>query len=256
VDFAMSQPVADRRPYAVSKAGRLADIFVSLIALTAVSPLILIIAGAIAASGQRPIFRQWRIGHLGAAFEILKFRTVWDDNARLLAGSDAVRRRAAFRRLAGWLRDCGLDELPQLVNVLRGEMRIIGPRPLTEEDFFALPPERELRAQVPPGLTGLAQVCGGQHLSPEQKLELDLAFLTDPRASLWLLIVTRSAARLFIGTSATREGLPSGWARTRKHGQVVQGFFEAGEGELVEKRVQLVPGAVNADAGLQTAAQR
>lgn len=237
-------------------AGRYSDLLFAIALLSVAGPAMIVLAIAIAGTGQRPLFRQKRIGYGGVPFEILKLRTVWDEDARISGRSGARWQRAAFQRLAASLRSTGLDELPQIINVLKGDMRIIGPRPLLEADYLALPAGRERRVSVPPGLTGLAQVCGGQQLSPEEKLELDLAFMAQPRLPLLALILARSAARLVVGSRATRSGLPSWLAGGRQRTKVIEGLVDRAKCEPVQQIPQLVPGTVHPDPCLQTPAER
>ena len=100
------------------------------------------------------------------------------------------------RRFAEMLRTTGIDELPQLWNIVCGEMRFIGPRPLTPQDYAALPESRSLRCRSQPGLTGLAQVNGGQALDPALKLALDLYLIDRRSLGMSLGIMARSLGRL------------------------------------------------------------
>ncbi len=176
------------------------DAIAAGLALALLAPLAGLIALAIALAGQRPIFSQDRVGKDGALFRIYKFRTI----AVLAPGAEAASHRlGAFRRIAAVLRRTGLDEIPQLWNVMRGDMAFIGPRPLTLEDFEALPPGRELRTRILPGITGLAQVNGGQRLDSASKLAYDIYYAQRRSLSLKLYIVGLTIVRLLGGNAIT-----------------------------------------------------
>jgi lipopolysaccharide/colanic/teichoic acid biosynthesis glycosyltransferase len=131
--------------------------------------------------GSPVFFRQARPGYRERIFELIKFRTMTDARdvaGRLLPDSE---RLTPFGR---WLRATSLDELPELLNVLRGEMSLVGPRPLLVEYLPRYSPEQRRRHDVLPGLTGWCQVNGRNALSWEQKFELDVWYV-DHR-SLWL----------------------------------------------------------------------
>ena len=163
---------------------RLLDIVLSLCGLAVLGPAMLLIAAAIRATSKGPaIFRQRRVGRGGASFEMLKFRSMrtgvdpYGHSPR--DGSDP--RLTPIGRL---LRESSLDELPQLLNVLRGEMSLVGPRPLYERQAEQWSPRQRRRLEVRPGLTGYAQVYGRGSLTHEEKIELDLYYV-DNRSS-WL----------------------------------------------------------------------
>lgn len=154
----------------------------------------------------RPIFfRQQRVGVGGKPFGILKLRTMTTE-------TDPRQRKPT--RLGRWLRQRGLDELPQLFNVLVGEMSLVGPRPLTAPDADRLcaahPPFRR-RFAVPPGLTGLAQICQAQ--GPELTAELDHAYVCRQSVAMDLMILSRTAWMNLVGKrrGALRAHLP--WIR-------------------------------------------
>ena len=158
---------------------------VALILLIIASPLLLVTAFVLACyNGGHVFFRQPRPGKNGKVFRVLKFKTMTDEKdaeGRLLPDSDRLTRFGAF------VRSTSIDELPQLWNVLRGDMALIGPRPLLVE-YLPLYNERQARRhEVRPGITGWAQVHGRNAISWEEKFELDvwyvdhLTLLTDLR---------------------------------------------------------------------------
>ncbi|MCL5097693.1 MAG: sugar transferase [Candidatus Omnitrophica bacterium] len=131
--------------------------------------------------GSPVLFRQRRPGLRGQLFDLLKFRTMTDardGEGKLLP--DAAR----LTRFGRWLRASSLDELPELANVLKGDMSLVGPRPLLEQYLTRYTPEQARRHEVRPGITGWAQIHGRNALTWEQKFELDVWYV-DHR-SLWL----------------------------------------------------------------------
>ena len=165
-----------------SFAKRLTDILLSWSALVIGAPLMAVIALAIRLSTGRPIlFRQMRPGYKGEPFELLKFRTM--NGARVARGyllPDAER----LTPIGRVLRRLSLDELPQLWNVLRGDMSLVGPRPLLMQYMDRYTPEQARRHDAKPGITGWAQVNGRNALTWSEKFSLDLWYVDN--GSLWL----------------------------------------------------------------------
>jgi len=154
---------------------RLLDVTVASLALFLLSPLVLFIGLRVRKEFGSPIFfRQYRPGLAGKAFEIIKFRTMND--ARDFYGKNLTdeRRLTAF---GCWLRSVSLDELPELWNVLKGDMSLVGPRPLLMEYLPLYSREQARRHEVRPGITGWAQVNGRDELPIPDKVELDKVYL-------------------------------------------------------------------------------
>ena len=153
---------------------RLLDFILSLVALIVLSPIMLIIAIMIRIKLGKPvIFKQKRPGKDEKIFEMYKFRTMSDKRDRkgnLLSDED---RLTKFGKL---LRATSLDELPELFNILKGDMSIVGPRPQLVRDMVFMSDEHRKRHEVMPGLTGLAQVNGRNGISWEEKLNIDLEY--------------------------------------------------------------------------------
>jgi lipopolysaccharide/colanic/teichoic acid biosynthesis glycosyltransferase len=203
---------AGARPFAARLAKRTLDLTIAVTCVILLSPLLLALALVVRLSTPGPaLFRQTRLGRNGRPFVLYKFRTmhtgcpdaVHREYVRKLLTDDQPPDggRAGVFKLEGddritpagrWIRRTSMDELPQLLNVIRGDMSLVGPRP-------ALPWEAELfgdayfgRFRVPPGLTGLWQVSGRNHLTMRQGLELDLEYVRNQSLSLdvWILLRT------------------------------------------------------------------
>jgi lipopolysaccharide/colanic/teichoic acid biosynthesis glycosyltransferase len=176
-----------------SLAKRAVDLAGALLGLILLSPVLLVVAVLIRLDSPGPIlFRQWRRGHRGRPFRMLKFRTMIVDAEQRLGGLESCNESAGgvlfklrddprVTRLGRFLRRTSLDELPQLINVLRGEMSLVGPRPLQLRDSERLsavdPRGYTRRLEVKPGLTGPWQVGGRSDLNYERMVELDLDYV-------------------------------------------------------------------------------
>jgi len=186
-------PPPRRRAYRGAK--RALDIVVSAVLLVAFSWLMALIAVLVKLTSRGPVFfHQRRAGLGGKPFLMLKFRSMRVDAE--LARRELERRNEMdgpvfkmrndprITRLGRFLRRSSLDELPQLFNVLLGQMSLVGPRPLPLDEARHLPPEFQRRHHVPPGLTGLWQVSGRNDLPYHEMMRLDLEYVD--RCSLWL----------------------------------------------------------------------
>ncbi len=185
------------RPYdAVKRAG---DLLVAAVLLIVTLPIQLVVAGLVLARLGRPVlFKQARPGRDGQVFNILKYRTMKNPDHALGVLADEDRLTPFGRRL----RSTSLDELPALVNVLVGDMSLVGPRPLLVEYLELYSPAQARRHEVRPGVTGLAQVSGRNALTWEDRFALDIEYVEN--RSLWLDL------RILVSTVSTvlkREGV-------------------------------------------------
>jgi lipopolysaccharide/colanic/teichoic acid biosynthesis glycosyltransferase len=177
------------------------DVVVAGIALVVFSPVLAAAAIAVRVRMGRPIlFRQVRSGQHGVPFTIVKLRTMREE--RYPGEPDAAR----TPRLGHLLRSSSIDELPQLWNVLRGDMSLIGPRPTLPEQVERYGERERGRLAVRPGLTGWAQVNGRNDITWPQRIELDLEYLERRSLALDLRIVGRTFLRLVRPTGVTAEG--------------------------------------------------
>jgi len=181
------------------------DLILSLVALVVLLPVMIILAvvGAFAMK-RNPLFIQPRVGRDGKIFNLLKFRSMTrDKDERGEYLPDKVRLTEYGRRL----RSTSLDELPQLINILFGDMSIVGPRPLSVMDVVFMSEEQKRRHTVRPGLTGLAQANGRNSIGWEQKLEYDLRYIdsgiTFPGD---VRIILKTAVQVLNGKDTIRKG--------------------------------------------------
>ena len=179
------------------------DFIVAALALLILSPVILLIAWQVRRNMGSPVlFCQTRPGLQGLPFRMYKFRTMRearDAAGNLLPDSE---RLTGFGR---WLRATSLDELPELWNVLRGDMSLVGPRPLLMEYLPRYSPEQSRRHEVRPGITGWAQVNGRNALSWEEKFALDIWYVDNRSFWLDLNILVLTLRKVFV-----REGISAG----------------------------------------------
>ena len=184
---------------------RVLDIILSLICLTITLPLILFTALLIKIESQGPIlYVQQRVGHKGKYFNMYKLRSMRSD-AESNGPKWAEKNDNRVTKIGGLIRICRIDELPQLINVLIGDMSFIGPRP--ERPFFTAQfhsdiPDFLTRLSVKPGLTGWAQVNGGYDITPSEKLLLDLYYVENKSFKLDVIIIIKTLKVIFTGEGA------------------------------------------------------
>jgi lipopolysaccharide/colanic/teichoic acid biosynthesis glycosyltransferase len=169
---------------------RIFDLTFAVLVLIVVSPILVIIALLVRTQlGSPVLFRQMRPGLQGKPFAILKFRTMTDELDK--AGKqlpDAER----LTRLGAFLRKTSMDELPELINVLKGEVSIVGPRPLFTEYLPYYTDRERLRHTVRPGITGLSQVSGRNYLQWDERLEMDVIYVEETSFFLDMKIIFRT----------------------------------------------------------------
>jgi lipopolysaccharide/colanic/teichoic acid biosynthesis glycosyltransferase len=195
-------------------AKRLLDLSLALPALVLAAPLIVVIAAAIRLRMGTPVlYRQWRPGLHGEPFEFLKFRTMTTDVDALGNPLPDEERLTTLGRV---LRRTSLDELPELWNVVRGEMSIVGPRPLLMEYLPLYTDRLARRHDVPPGITGWAIVNGRRTLSMEERLNLDVWYVDHWSLRLDLEVIRRTVAIVLTGQGAEpphHHAPDMGWTR-------------------------------------------
>ena len=183
------------------------DVVVATLAIILVSPLLAAIAVAVRIGLGRPVlFRQQRPGLGGRPFTILKFRTMSDHRD---ADGDALPDEQRVTRLGRMLRRTSLDELPELLNVLRGDMSLVGPRPLLMRYLPRYSPEQRRRHEVRPGITGWAQVNGRNAIGWPAKFELDVWYVDNHTLTLDCRILLRTIWKAFRGDGISSPGVVS-----------------------------------------------
>lgn len=187
---------------------RALDFALSLVALVVLSPVMAVVAVLVRVKlGSPVIFCQERPGKDEKIFKMYKFRSMTDardENGELLP--DEVR----LTKFGKTLRATSLDELPELWNILKGDMSIVGPRPLLIRDMVFMTPEQRKRHEVHPGLTGLAQVNGRNNITWERKLEYDLQYINDKITFVGDgRIVLQTVGKVLKGNDTVREGTAS-----------------------------------------------
>jgi lipopolysaccharide/colanic/teichoic acid biosynthesis glycosyltransferase len=193
---------ADDRPGGNGFVKRVLDLSIAVVALLLLAPLLAVLWLAVRLGSPGPgIFRQERLGRDQRPFTMYKFRSMTAGNSdaihrayvsRMLTEAQPAAGEGLFKlehdprvtRLGGWLRRTSLDELPQLFNVVRGDMSLVGPRPVLAWEAELFSDEARIRFRARPGLTGLWQVSGRSRLSMPQALALDVEYVR--RQSLWL----------------------------------------------------------------------
>ena len=179
---------------------RLLDLTVGALALLLFSPLLAAAAVAIRLEGGGPaLYRQRRVGRDGEIFELLKLRTMVPGSDPVGVGTAVTRDDPRVTRVGRLLRRFSLDEVPNLINVLRGEMSIVGPRPTIEAQVVDYTPRQRRRLEVKPGITGWAQVQGRAGIPWEDRIELDVWYVDHRSFALDLRILALTAGALVTG---------------------------------------------------------
>ncbi|MGE5691162.1 MAG: sugar transferase [Pseudomonadota bacterium] len=187
----------------------MADVALAGAGLVVSSPLLAASALAIKLEDGGPVlYRQERVGRDGAPFELLKLRTMVVGAERTGAGYAVDRGDPRITRVGRVLRKLSLDELPQLLNVLRGDMSLIGPRPTLAYQVERYSPRQRRRLEVKPGLTGWAQIHGRAALPWDERIELDVWYVEHRSPLVDLRILLRTPLALFSGTY---KGATGGW---------------------------------------------
>jgi lipopolysaccharide/colanic/teichoic acid biosynthesis glycosyltransferase len=198
--------VGRRRGHALNRA---ADVAIAGVALAVASPALALAALAVKLTSRGPaLYRQTRVGKDGADFELLKLRTMVVGAEGKGAGLAVDRGDSRITPVGGILRRLSLDELPQLWNVVRGDMSVIGPRPTLRYQVETYTPHQRRRLDVKPGITGWAQVHGRATLPWAERIELDVWYVDHRSPLLDLKILARTPLALFGGTY---KGATGGW---------------------------------------------
>lgn len=183
-----------------SKLIRLFDLLFTIIAIVILSPILIVISLLITINMGFPIvFSQERLGYKGAIFTVFKFRSMDSnkpiDEAKLEKVNEHTikfKNDPRITPLGSFLRKTSLDELPQLFNVLKGEMSLVGPRPWVPEEYANLPQEWFMRLDVKPGITGLAQINGRSDLDMEKIVELDIKWANTLTVKNYFIILVQT----------------------------------------------------------------
>lgn len=183
---------------------RLFDLTASVIGLIILSPVFLVVTGALFIANQgKPFFSQKRQGINGRIFRIIKFKTMndrTDSQGNLLSDAERLTPAGAF------VRKTSLDEIPQLINVIKGEMSLIGPRPLLPEYLNLYNDFQRRRNEVRPGITGWAQVNGRNAISWEKKFEYDVWYVDHISFALDVKILLLTVKKVFVSEGITQAG--------------------------------------------------
>ena len=208
VTMSVITQVSPERAALTSRPKRVFDIVVAGSALIILSPLVLLTALIVAISFGRPLFhRSYRAGLHAEDFLVWKFRTMTNStNALGILLSDDERLTAIGR----WIRRLSLDELPQLFNIVKGDMSIVGPRPLPSLYINRYSSEQRIRLEVRPGLTGLAQINGRNNLSWDKRLALDTRYVQEWTFGVDLNIMLRTFAKVLKAEGVSADGIATG----------------------------------------------
>lgn len=202
-DVVYARQVELSNPFYVVK--RMIDVLFAGALLAITSPILVLLMVLIRLESKGPaIYVQERVGYMGKSFYIYKLRSMVSD-AEKNGPQWASRNDARVTRIGGFIRRTRLDELPQLINVLRGEMSLIGPRPEREpfvKQFNERIPGFYMRVYMKPGLTGLAQVNGGYELTPEEKFKMDIEYINHHNPKMETQIFFKTIMVVLTGSGA------------------------------------------------------
>jgi lipopolysaccharide/colanic/teichoic acid biosynthesis glycosyltransferase len=191
---------------------RVLDVVLAAALLVVTAPLLALAALAIRLESHGPVFyRQLRVGRDGRPFELWKLRTMVPGAESMGAGIYVIEGDPRITRSGRLLRRFSLDELPNLVNVVRGEMSIVGPRPTVQEQVDRYTDRQRRRLEVRPGITGWAQINGRTSLPWPERIELDVWYVEHRSLRLDLRILARTARMLATGHGLYSEDLKQGW---------------------------------------------
>ena len=190
---------------------RALDVVVSAALLALASPVLAAAMLAIRVESRgAALYRQRRIGRDGVPFDMLKLRTMVDGAEHIGAGLAVNENDSRITRVGSFLRRTSLDELPNLLNVLRGEMSLIGPRPTVAEQVAVYTEHQRRRLEIKPGITGWAQVNGRAALPWSARIELDIYYIDNRSARLDARILARTL-RMLLGGGDLYRGETGGW---------------------------------------------
>lgn len=206
---------AGGRPWTLSRTNRVVACFGALLILTLISPLMLGLAAVVKFSSPGPVFFvQKRTGYRGRTFGMYKFRTMVANAEALKESLRHLNKHGAesidfkidkdprVTPIGRWLRRSSLDELPNLFNVIRGDMRLVGPRP-TSFNAYRYKDNHLARLSIYPGMTGLWQISGRSNIDFDQRVELDLSYIAEQSLSLDLKILLKTPFKVFSGHGAS-----------------------------------------------------
>jgi len=191
---------------------RALDLALAVLLLVVAAPVLAVAVVAIRLESRGPaLYRQRRVGRHGEPFDLLKLRTMVRGAERMGAGIYVLEGDARITPSGRLLRRLSLDELPNLVNVVRGEMSIVGPRPTVQEQVDRYTERQRRRLEVKPGITGWAQVNGRTSLPWPERIELDVWYVDHRSLLLDLRILARTAWMLATGRGLCSDTLNQGW---------------------------------------------